>query len=96
MLYEVITHFINHLTDSDAELIERLTDPQKQTDEFDKLAKDEKFVHLVKETVARVYRQKADDVINQNMDKISEAAMKEIFSMLRIVKFVKGLDDDKA
>lgn len=93
---ERITYFINHLTDSKAELIERLSDRLKQTDEFNKLDDDEKFVHLVKETVARVYRQKANEVISQNMDKISEAAMKEIYSMLRIVKFVKGLDDDKA
>jgi len=95
LLPKRVNHFINHLTDSKAELIERLTDPQKQTNEFNDLPNDEKFVHLVKETVARVYRQKANEVISQNMDKISDAAMKEIFSMLRIVKFVKGLDDDK-
>jgi CRISPR-associated protein Cmr2 len=91
-----ITHFINHLTGSEAELFDRLTDPQKQTKEFNKLEDKEKFVHLVKETVTRVYQQKANEIIDQNMDQISEAAMKEVYSMLRIVKFVKGLDDDKA
>jgi CRISPR-associated protein Cmr2 len=96
LLPKRITYFINHLTDSETELIERLTDSSKQTDEFNKLGDKEKFVHLVKETVARVYQQKTNEIINQNIDLISEAAMKEIFSMLRIVKFVKGLDDDKA
>jgi CRISPR-associated protein Cmr2 len=96
LLPKRITYFINHLTDSEAELIDRLTDSAKQENEYNKLEDKEKFAHLIKETVARVYRQKANEIIEQNMDKISEAAMKEIFSMLRIVKFVKGLDDDKS
>ncbi len=53
-------------------------------------------MRLVKNTISRVYEQKAKEIIDQNMEKISEAAMKEIYSMLRIVKFVKGIDDDKS
>ncbi len=97
LLPKRVTYFINHLTDSKAEIINRKFDPKSPVDaEFNKLDKDEQFMHLIKETVARVYQQKANEIINQNIEKISEAAMKEIYSMLRIVKFVKGLDDDKA
>lgn len=81
-----VTQFINHLTDSKDE----------GDSDFSKLDKDEKYIRLVKDTICRVYKQKADELTSQNMDKISEAAMKEIYSMLRIVKFVKGLDDDKS
>jgi CRISPR-associated protein Cmr2 len=82
-----VTHFVNHLTgakDESAEAFEKLAD------------NNEKFMRLVKDTISRAYKQKADELVSQNMDKISEAAMKEVYSMLRIVKFVKGIDDDKS
>jgi len=86
---ERISHFVNHITDS--------KDEGKTEADYQALSNNnEKFIRLVKDTIYGAYKQKADEVLNKNMDKISEDAMKEIYSMLRIVKFVKGLDDDKS
>lgn len=86
---ERITHFINHITDSKDE-------GKTEADYLLLSNKDEKFMRLVKDTILGAYKHKADEVLDKNMDEISKAAMKEIYSMLRIVKFVKGLDDDKS
>ena len=82
-----VDNFINHLSNS--------KDNRDKT-AFEELENDDKFIRLVKDTINHVYQQKAQEIIDQNMEKISVESMKEIYSIIRIVKFIKGLEDDKS
>lgn len=81
-----VVNFINHITGADEGSEAVYTD----------ITDEEKFFFLLKKMIYQIYHQNADAVIEKNIKEISENSIKDIYSIMRIIKFVKGLDDDKS
>ena len=55
----------------------------------------EQYFYCMKEMVNKIFESKKKELVNENLKRLTQETIREVFSIFRNVKFIKGYEDDK-